>query len=181
MWSPMAGFPPFLWLTRTHCLCALNLSYNSPTDGHLGCFCILAIAWMNMGMHISLSWCFHSLQVKAKGGMAGSHSSSIFSFLRAFPTILHSGCTLYSYQQSHPIFENSSLKLTGGVGACWPLAAWTPCLSLCSTFLPHDPVSGDWLYCVHVSRLKICSVTVYSGGKAELSLLLFSLPPMNAV
>ena len=47
-------------------------------------------------------------------------------------------------------------------------------------FLPHDSVSGDWLYCVHVSRLKFGSVTVYSVGKAELSLLLFSLPPMNA-
>lgn len=28
----------------THCLCALNLSYNSPTDGHW-LFAVLTVAW----------------------------------------------------------------------------------------------------------------------------------------
>ena len=68
----MPLFHSFLWLSSI-LLCMHHIFIHSSADGHLGCFCVLAvinIAAMNIGVHVAFQIMFF-LGYMPRSGFAG--------------------------------------------------------------------------------------------------------------
>ena len=130
-------------------------------DGHLGCFHVQAIvkcATVNTRIHVSFQIMVFSRYLP-KDGIVMSYGTFIFSFLREFHSVHHSGYTNLDSQQEcrrvpfspHP-FQHLSFASTKWPFWWWPF--WQ--VSLDFPLLPSNPLWWIGHLFFHVSSRKSC-------------------------